>query len=106
MSFISLAESIITELSPPSLMICLSISSTGPSGDLSPVPIARFQEADMLGVEVVMQGEYTSSVASSPLPNKGHSIITMISGDWNHLRESGRGWKVREKDRQLGVAIA
>lgn len=87
-------------------MISLSISSTGASGGLSPVPTVRFQEADMLGVEVVMQGEYTSLAASSLLPSKGRSIITMTSGGWNHLRENGRGWKVRARDRRLGVAIA
>ena len=68
------------ELSPPSSMTYLSISSTGASGDVSPVPIVLFQGADMLGVEVVMQGGYTFSAASSPHPNKGHSIITTISG--------------------------
>lgn len=94
------------ELSPPSSMICLSISSAVTSGDSLPVPIVRFQEVDMLGVEVVMQGVYTSSAASSPLPNKGHFIITMISGDWTHQRESGRDWKVKARDHQLEVAIA
>ena len=93
------------ERSPSSSMTCLSISLTGASGDLLPVPIVHFQEADMLGVEVAMAGEYTSSVANSPLLNRGHFIITMISGDWNHLRGSGPGWKVRARDRQLEVAI-
>lgn len=65
---------------PPSSTISSYITLIKMNGEKLQARTVLFLEADMLGVEEVMQAVSTSLVANSPRQSREHSTITMTSG--------------------------